>query len=184
MLKNLLPALIIGSAAFAVFVLILPAYDDIKTLNQEADRRQALLESRQNSLQKFLALDRQYKERKEDIDKISVLLPTISQTDQVVSSVEQIAAQSGMQLLEITTATSLVRGTSHNTLSIGLQLLGSYGSFLNFLKLAEQNLRIYDLTEAVIGQSESSQAGLLSFSIKINAYFLENTGTSNLSSGQ
>jgi len=153
--------------------LILPQYDAIKAINLELEARQLILTARQEALKKVEALSHQAEERQDDIDKLAILLPTNVQTDQVITSLDAIARQSGMRLTEIAAAPAGNTGQELSTLSITIPISGTYTSFLNFLNLIEQNLRLYDITGITIGPGQSQDSAILGFNVKINAYFIK-----------
>lgn len=168
----------LGSILFAlgfllVFVLALPQYDGIKNAKAALKTRQQLLDERTAELKNVKDLDRQVKARRSDINKIVVFLPASKQVDQIVSSIQSSASEAGLQLTglssgELTSATDI----GFKRLFVGIDANGRYPDFVGFLRKLEQNLRLYDVNE-IIGSLSTTQAGVLNFTVKLNAYYLK-----------
>lgn len=176
--KSLITSIIFAAGAFAFFVLVLPEFTSIQNANAALKTRQALIEEKNTELKKVTELDKQYKIRQADIDKIIVFMPEQKRIDQIVSSIQQIASQAGLSLAEITTAGSTETGEAagYKQMFIGFNVVGQYPSFLNFLRLLEQNLRLYDIFEidASLTTSAAGEAqNLVNFSVKLNTYYLQ-----------
>jgi len=178
MSKSLLASIIFAGGAFAFFVLVLPQFDSIGSAKEALKVRQTLLEERNAELQNVVKLNEQYKARQADIGKIVAFMPEQKRIDQIISSIQQITDQAGLSLTTITTAAAGETGEAggYRKVFVGFDVLGQYPSFVNFLKLLEQNLRLYDIFE-IIGSLTTSPAGgaqnLVNFSVKLNAYNLK-----------
>lgn len=171
--KNTLAAIIVGLSLFLLFVLILPQYDEIKAAKDAKESRLVLLGERTAAFENVQESNRQVQSRKSDLDKIGTFLPETKQIDEVVSSIQKIAQDAGLQLSGITTsATPALGGSEYKKLLIGLDLVGSYPAFVSFLRLIEQNLRLYDVFEIVATES-TTVPGVVNLSIKIDAYHLK-----------
>jgi len=140
--------------------------------------RQALIEERNTELQNVAELGKQYQARQADIDKITAFMPEQKRIDQIISSVQQISSQAGLNLAGITTAAAADLGETagYKKLFVSFDVEGQYPSFVNFLKLLEQNLRLYDIF-SIIGSPTTDVAGgrqgLINFSVQLNAYNLK-----------
>ena len=168
-----LAAIILALALFLLFVLAVPQYDEIKAAKAVIASRRALLDERTMLLDSVRTLDEQVQLRQNEVSKISTFLPEHKQIDEVVSSIQEIAAQSGLQLSSLTTAkTSFSSETGRENIIIGVDAVGTYPSFVNFLKLLEQNLRLYDIFE-ITAATSATAVGQVNFSLKINAYYLK-----------
>ncbi|MBI2063617.1 MAG: type 4a pilus biogenesis protein PilO [Candidatus Yanofskybacteria bacterium] len=173
MQKNTLAAIIFALSLFFIFVLVLPQYDIIKAAKGIIGPSQVLLGERKTFLNNVLELDKQAKSRQADIEKIKTFLPEHKQIDEIVSSIQKIAEQSGQQLVGLTTSeVLLVTNLDYKKVFIGVDIVGTYPAFVNFLKLLEQNLRIYDVFE-ITAASSTTIPGSVNFAIKINAYYLK-----------
>lgn len=173
MQKNTLAAIIFAIAVFAFFVLVLPQYDAIKLIKEATNSRQAALNERTVAFDRVKVLDGQVRQRQSDINKIKSFLPERKQIDEVVSSIQKISEESGMQITGMTTTgVSSLEETRYKKILIGIDIAGPYPSFVNFLKLIEQSLRLYDVYEVNAAASTTS-VGSVNFSLKISAYYLK-----------
>ena len=100
-------------------------------------------------------------------------MPERKQVDELVSSIQGIAEGSGVQIMGMATAdASSYEETRYKKMLIGVDSSRSLSVFVNFLKLIEQSLRLYDVYEITAAASTTS-VGSVNFSVKINAYYLK-----------
>jgi Tfp pilus assembly protein PilO len=175
--KTLVASIIFAAGAFAFFVLVLPQFNSISGARAALETRQSLLKEKEAALENVNELGKQYEARQADIGKIVTFMPTQKRTDQIVSSVQQITGQAGLNLTTITTAASSTgNAAGYKTISVSFDAGGQYPTFVDFLKLLEQNLRLYDIFEinasSVISVSGGPQ-NLVNFSVKMKAYNLQ-----------
>jgi Tfp pilus assembly protein PilO len=174
--KSLIASIIFAAGAFAIFVLILPEFTSIKDAKAALQARQALIEERNSELQKVAELDKQYQARQADIDKILVFMPEQKRIDQVVSSIQQMTTQAGLNLAAMmTAAVADTENVGYKKILVSFDVVGQYPSFINFLKLLEQNLRLYDIVE-IVGSPLANSGGaqnIVNFKVKLNAYNLK-----------
>jgi len=156
-----------------LFVLVFPQYDAVKIIKEATKSRQTLLNEWIAGLNNVRELDRQAQTRQADIDKIKAFIPERKQIDEVVSSIQKITEQSGLQLSSITTSEVLLTGEAgYRKIFVSVDMLGAYPAFVNFLKLLEQSLRIYDVFET-IAVASTTTSGKIIFTIKMNTYYLK-----------
>lgn len=176
--RTLIASIVFAAGAFAFFVLVLPEFTSIENARAALQARQALIEEKNAELKNVAELNEQYKARQAGIDKITTFMPEQKRIDQIVSSIQQISSQTGLNLTDITTAGAAETGeaTGYKKIFVSFNVVGQYPSFVNFLKLLEQNLRLYDIFE-IIGSLTTGAAGggqnLVNFSVKLNAYNLK-----------
>lgn len=176
--RTLIASIIFAAGAFAFFVLVLPEFTSIRNARAALQVRQGLIEEESVELKNVAELNKQYKARQAGIDKLTTFMPEQKRVDQVVSSIQQIASQTGLSLATMTTAAATETGeaTGYKKTFVSFDVVGQYPSFVNFLKLLEQNLRLYDIFE-IIGSMTSQVGGggqnLVNFSVKLNAYNLK-----------
>lgn len=173
MQKNALAAIIFALASFLFFVLVLPEYDAIRVVREAVSSRQLLLEERSALLKNVLELNRQATARQSDINKIKSFLPERKQIDEIVSSLQKITEQSGLQLSSLTTSVGPSTGkTEFKKIFVGMDVIGTYPAFVNFLKLLEQSLRLYDVFEITAAVSTTTLSNI-NLAIKMNTYYLK-----------
>ena len=173
MQKPTLSALIFAFVFFLFFVLVLPEYDAIKVAKEALESRRLLLSERTTLLNNVLELDGQAQSRQADIGKIKAFLPERKQADEIVSSIQKITEQSGLQLSGLSTSEVMLGGeVGYKKILVSADIVGAYPAFVDFLKLAEQSLRLYDVSEITAAVSTTT-LGNVNFAIKINAYYLK-----------
>lgn len=173
MQKNTLAAIISSLALFLFFVLVLPQYDAIRDATKVQKSRQALLVERVAELENVKELDRQSKSRQSDLDKIRTFLPATRQTDEIVSSIQEITQVSGLQLVSMTTAETPESGeVNYRKVLVSLDLISTYPAFVNFLKLLEQNIRLYDIFDVTAAESTTSP-GKINLILRLSTYYLK-----------
>jgi len=173
MSKNTIVAIIFAIASFLFFVLVLPQYDAVRFVGDAIRSRQALLDQKTASFNNVKKLDSLIKSRREDISKIKSFMPERKQADEIVSSIQKITEQSGIQLSSLTTSEAPVTNeTGYKKIFINADVVGTYPAFVNFMKLLERSLRLYDVLE-IIGTASTALPGSVNFTVKMNAYYLK-----------
>ena len=119
-------------------------------------------------------LNNQYRERSSDVKRISSIVPNAKGAAELVSMVEAVSRQTGLQLIELTMGGSDIQDNKEmRTVFLELGLIGNYPSLTTFLGLLESNLRLIDVFEITVSRMESSGAQIvLNFRVKLNAYYL------------
>ena len=171
--KNYLGVGLVALAIISFWLLIMPSWDRISLLNMAIAERENIIVSRADILKKIDDLNRQYKERSSDVSRISSVVPNAKNIAELVSTIEAITQQTGIQIVEITMGESGDQQQELKTVFVGLGLTGSYPSLTAFLDLVEKNIRLLDVFE--ISASQTSVPGaqvILNFRIKANAYYL------------
>lgn len=157
------------------FALVMPQYDAIKLFRRTVSEREAIFMERSAIISRIQELERQAESRRADIDRLAAFTPQGKQIDEIVSSLEKIAASSGMQLNAITTSEAgAAAAEEQKRIFITADLVGNYPNLVNFLKFLEQSLRLYDVSEIVISPATISGFGnYLNFTLKMYAYYLD-----------
>ncbi len=169
--RDFIAAVIFGLGCFLFFVVAMPQYDANANIRVLVKERRELLTQRTAMRDNVKELVRQYQTRKTDIDKLALLLPPKKQIDQIITSIQTAAQQTGMQLRGMSVGGASDASLNYKTTFIKLELGGSYPTLISFLKEMEKNLRLFDVLEINAGQDPNAKTpGLLSFEVKINAY--------------
>ncbi|OGN02704.1 MAG: hypothetical protein A2655_03265 [Candidatus Yanofskybacteria bacterium RIFCSPHIGHO2_01_FULL_43_42] len=172
--KNYLGVGLIGLAIIAFWIFVMPAWNRTSMLNDAITERGDLLSSREEILRKVDDLNKQYQERSSDVSRISSVVPNAKSAAELISTVETITQQTGLQLIEVTMGESGNQEQELQTVFIELGLVGSYPSLTAFLDLIEKNLRLIDVFELSASQASiPGQQIVLNFRIKANAYYLK-----------
>lgn len=168
--QNLFGSLLIAVAAFGFFGFLLPAYDEIRATQAAIDERSASIVELQNSLQAVDRLKGDMQGRIGEVDKLSGIIADEKRADEILSSIDAIANQSGMQIVQFSMGDiGVSEGIS--TASVEMNLRGAYPSFKTFLENLENNLRLFDVQSISISTPDDS--GILSISLRLNLYHLQ-----------
>lgn len=174
MTRNLLPSIIIAAGFFLLFTLALPVYDAVKETGGALEESREMLAQRQAAKNSFDKLNQEYNGRAGEINKVLASLPKNSRVDQIISSLQAGASQSGLQLRGITIGqTTASQAGPFRETPINLVLAGNYPSFVNFLAVIEKSVRVYDLARANMAKDPTAGPGLLNINLSLTAYSLE-----------
>ena len=154
---------------------VLPEYNKISELNVALNERQELYDSRGAIIKKIQDMNKEYQKRAADVTRISSVLPSKKSLAEMVSAIEKLSTQSGLQLISATIAGKPSDGQAgaYNFLPIEISMGGGYPGLVSFLQSAEKNLRIIDITTIDAAAGVTDRPGLLNFSVKGNAYYLK-----------
>jgi len=172
--KNYLGVGLAGLAIIAFWLFGMPTWDRISLLNGAVAEREDILSLRTEILKRIEDLNSQYQQKSSDVSKISSVVPNAKGTAELVSTIEAVTQQAGLQLIEITMGESSNQQQELQTVFVELGLIGSYPSLMTFLDLVEKNLRLIDVFE--LSASQASAPGeqiVLNFRVKANAYYLK-----------
>lgn len=171
--KNYLGVALAGLAIILFWMFILPTWNRTSLLNGAITEREDILSSREVILSRINDLNSQYQERAADVGRISSVVPNAKSAAEMVSTIESVTQQTGMQLVEITMGGSDDPQKELQTVFVELGLIGNYPSFVAFLDLVEKNLRLIDVNEISVSQTSAIGAQIsLNFRVKANAYYL------------
>lgn len=173
--KDYIGAGLVALALIGAWGWALPEYNKISELNDALNERQELYDSRSVIIKRIQDLNKEYQQRATDITRISSVLPNKKSLAEIVSAIDRLSTQSGLQLISATIAgkPSDSQVGTYNSLPIEITMGGSYPGLVNFLKSAEKNLRIIDITSMDAAAGSTDNPELLNFSIKGNAYYLK-----------
>lgn len=138
--KKLIGSIIIILIILSLFIwlAILPFINKIKQLSYEYLNKQEILVQLDQREFLFRNLENSYKEKKEDIDNIEGTLLTEKETVGFISTMENIADQTGNDF-EIKTAKSFSEEGEEKFLSLNISLWGDFESLLIFLANLEDS---------------------------------------------
>ena len=173
--KNYIGAGLIALALIGAWGWILPEYNKISELNVALEERQELYDSRSAIIKRIQDLNKEYQQKAADVTKISSVLPNKKSLAEMVSAMDKLSAQSGLQLVSATIAGKPSNGQagSYNFLPVEITMSGGYPGLISFLQSAEKNLRIIDFISIDAAAGSADNSALLNFSMKGNAYYLK-----------
>jgi Tfp pilus assembly protein PilO len=172
--KIYLSAILIIVAGFIFFGLSWPLYDNIKALKIAIADREGQYKDRKEIIDMISKLTQDYKDHSADISRFSIIVPKEKDSAELVSMVQAMASQNGLQLnsLKLLQPIDNQGKDSYYTEGIDMNLVGNYPSLKSFLYSVEKNIRILDV-QAITGSPVAPNSNLINFNVKVNAYYLK-----------
>lgn len=168
-----LGAILIAIVGILFWTLVMPMYDTVMVQRDALNERTTILENRNIIIANIKTLTQEYTQHSSDIQRFGSIVPAQKSAPELVSSIQALATQNGLQL------TSLSLGTNTNqtkdlydSQSIDMGLNGGYPAFKSFLMALERNIRVIDIVN-IDASPTSDNSPVISFRIKGNAYYLK-----------
>jgi len=173
--KRIFGAFTIAIALFFLWPVVFGGWAKIGALRAAVAERESILAQREKILANVRSAYSEYTQKlaQEDGKKFAALVPVRKDSAEIVSAVHAIAGDSGVQLGELrTTETKAAGAEQYKTLSLTMDVAGSYASMRQFLASLEQYVRLLnvDTIEASVDASNEAQ---LRFTIRADAYFIK-----------
>jgi len=172
--KNTIGAILIAVAALVFWVFDLVMYKQIPIFDSAISEHQAVLQKRKDAQQNIQSLYGTYQNRLSEIQKFLSIVPEGKEIAELISALETIAVQSGIEISEISIAEQKGAKTSKKgtrNVGISIKLLAPYSSILTFLNSIEQNIRVIDIQRIAVAPSIANT--LLGIDIRGEAYFIK-----------
>src|SRR6266498_2000765 len=171
-LKNLVGTILLTGAMFLFWVLDFHTYQKISVFRNAVDERESTVQEYETVLSSVAKMKKEYNQRLTDIRKFSAVIPVNKSSAELVSALENIAAQSGIQLGQITFNTSTPnQELPYKILAVTINARGGYLGLTTFLNALEKNIRLLDVDTAEASLPEAIQTSTLDIKIQANAYF-------------
>lgn len=172
--KSLLASLILAVSAVLWFVFGMPQYDEWKADRVILEERKQLLADAQASQQNIARLSKEYTEQSATVERVLLALPQGRQYDYVTSSIQTIAAESGMSLSDLNVSEDSKGTAGFQSTQVKIEMSGGYPELLNFLGALERSLRLYDITKIDIAAAAGGNSGgAVNVIIQMNTYSLK-----------
>lgn len=173
MINKFLPSISAAGAILIFFLLVLPSFDQTRLLRASIKEREVVLEEASQISAQIDNLNQELENKKSEVAKLDRLLPKQKEVPELLSSLEQIVSSSGMILSEINL--SEVSGQSEiGKINGNLKMTGSFDSFINFLDLAEKNLRLIDISMLDVAAQLAEGSRVINFDIRFEVSYLIN----------
>lgn len=187
MIKNLGILILILAFIGIIVLLDLPKFQDILSLRKEIKEQKEKFSGQQNIFAKVEKLTQSYEKNKENLEKISYILPSGKDTPDLIVQLEALSLEGGLVLEGMgfsapgeegmLSKAEEARGEeggavkNYKTLVINLNLIGSYFAFKNFLKAVEDNIRLMDISSINFSPELRGESQLLKFNLSIKTYY-------------
>lgn len=173
--RKIFGAFAIGIALFFFWPAVIGTWNQVSALRVAAAERDTLLKKRTDIFAKADAAYAEYQGKLTDQDgkKFAALVPVRKDAAELVSALQEIANGSGISLGQIHVSEGKGNAAEQfNTLSLTIDLSGSYASLRSFLTSVEQYVRLLNVKTISVGSGDRSSA-TLKFTVRADTYFLK-----------
>ncbi|MDP4001751.1 MAG: type 4a pilus biogenesis protein PilO [bacterium] len=171
--RTYIGATLVAIAGIIFWTMLVPAYDDILIKRDAITERTDIIKARSDILSNIKALSLEYSNKATDITRFASMVPEKKGVPELLSSIQALATQNGLQLTTIALSENSNPGAAdYQTQSIDLGLNGGYLAFKSFLMALERNIRLIDII-SISASPTSEDSPIINFSIKGNAYYLK-----------
>jgi Tfp pilus assembly protein PilO len=172
--KNIFGAFTLAVALFFVWPAVFGSWAQVSALRSALADRQALADQRTAILSKA---DQEYTQYQTLVSGSSgrafaELVPVKKDSAELVSALQDIANNSGVQVTQIQVSEAKAKeGSQYQTLSMTITLTGSYPGLRTFLAGLENYVRILNIGAIQISVDQTT--GQFNYSVKADAYFIQ-----------
>ncbi|MCI0619679.1 type 4a pilus biogenesis protein PilO [Candidatus Wolfebacteria bacterium] len=177
---RLITPIILILAATALYIwYINPTYADVRTLRTEEAQYDAALTRSQELIAVRDALLTTYNAfPTRELERLQRMLPDHVDNVRLILDIDNIAAQYGMALQNISIGEAASRGgdigadtSPTGAITLSFTVRAPYDSFQNFLMDLEDSLRIVDVTE--LSFATADETGLTGYTVTLRTYWLK-----------
>jgi Tfp pilus assembly protein PilO len=166
-------ASLIAVAGILFWILTMPTYDRMSANREALAERTALLEGRSAIINNIKSLIKEYTAHADEIKRFASIVPPQKSAAEIVSAIQTIAVQNGVQLSTLAVGPTLGDNqTPYQDQTIDIGINGSYPAFKSFLGALEKNIRVIDIT-SIDASPTTEDSPIISFRLKGTAYFLK-----------
>jgi Tfp pilus assembly protein PilO len=172
--KSIFGAFALAIACFFVWPSVVGSWQEMQALRDAVDERQQLNTQRNTILANVRTEYAKYTAVLAGSSGLAFaeLVPVRKDVAELVSAIQDMATNSGIQVTEIETSEqSAKEGDQYHTLSLTLALSGSYRTLRAFLGNLEQYVRVLNVRS--IDASSDTNTGTLKFSVHADTYFIQ-----------
>lgn len=171
--KTYIGSCLIALAGILFWVLLMPTYDQVMAQRDAIAQRADIIKNRSDIINNIATLTKEYSKRSSDIARFTSIVPDKKSVPELVSSLQALTTQNGLQLETIALSGGTTKSTDpYQGQPIDLTLTGSYPAFKSFLMNLEKNIRIIDIV-SISASPISENSPIINFSVKGNAYYLK-----------
>jgi len=154
-----------------IFVLVLPAYNDLNDLNNQIFEKETSLQSQQEYFWELEDIAKRVEGQEESFEKIRSAIPNGSNLANLMNYFQRSASKAGVSMENVSPA--LIVSTQEKKVHasrVNLVIIGEYPAFKNFLSIIEKSSRLIEI-ESIGFQSPNEQGDPFSFNISTKVYY-------------
>jgi Tfp pilus assembly protein PilO len=173
--KRIFGAFTVAVALFFFWPAVIGGWAKVQAMRAAVAEREALLAKRTEILANVQTSYQEYQQRLGAADgtKFAAFVPVRKDAAEIVSALQDIATESGAQLGEVRTTEARTKvGEQYKTLTLTIDLEGSYPAMRGFLERMEQYVRLLNVQSIEVAP-DTQNSGALRFSITADAHFIQ-----------
>jgi Tfp pilus assembly protein PilO len=179
--KNMFGAITVGIALFFLWPAVFGSWSEMRALKDALAERTQLEKDRAVILDQFTTEYAKLKKMNatEAGKMFAAMVPIGKNGAEVISAMEEIATASGIQLTSVAVSEDPETGSkaadkSYRSMSLKIEMSGSYPALRAFLRGLEQYVRVLNITKLeIITSSGDASAGQLKFTVTADTYFIK-----------
>lgn len=172
MTSKLFSAIIISLTILIFFLLVLPSYDKTRILLKNAEERESILKEEEEILNRIKSLSNEIEGNKDSIGKLERFLPKKKEIPELITNLEEITKNSGINLKEITISEQPGQ-EAIKKIAGSIKVSGDFPQFLSFLDFLEKNIRLIEIPKINITIQTSEKTKLLNYELQFETNYLE-----------
>jgi len=154
-----------------IFVLVLPASNDLSNLNNQIFEKQISLQSQQEYFWELEDIAERVEDQEESLEKIRSAIPKGADLANLMNYFQKSASKAGVSIENVSPA--LIASTKEKKVRasrVNLIIAGEYPDFKSFLAIIEKSSRLIEI-EDVSFQSPNEQDDPFKFNISTKVYY-------------
>lgn len=174
MIKMLSPIFAFTAGIVIFLVFLLPGWDEVKGLKALEENKIQTLKDLGNWSAYFDDLSAKYQSAENDLQKLSLTVPSEPQIPELLVQLEDIARRNGLAVddvqFNIPASDRLAKPADKNlgVVNVKIKMEGDYNNFKNFTADIEKNIRLMDISLVSLN---AGGEGLMKFEVEISTYY-------------
>lgn len=164
-------------AVFVIFVFLIPQWNVIGNQRTDKINKQKYLDDLKAIVAHIDELSSIYAAAEENLEKLSLAIPSESELPNLFIQLDNIAGRNGMAIegIKFDIAKSAENSSEGvGVVKINLDIKGAYPDFKKMLADIEKNVRLMDISSIDFSGtgSDTAESDLIKFTVSLNTYYL------------
>jgi len=154
-----------------IFVLVLPAYNNLSDLNSQVFEKEIFLQSQQEYFKELESVADRIEDQGESLEKIRSAIPIGNDLANLMNYFQRSASKAGVSMENVSPAlVASTIGKKVRAIKINLIIVGEYPAFKDFLSIVEKSSRLIEC-ENISFQSPTQEGDPFSFNVSTKIYY-------------
>ena len=154
-----------------IFVLVLPAYNDLNDLNNQVFEKEISLQSQQEYFKELENVADRIEGQEEALEKIRSAIPVGSDLANLMNYFQRSASKAGVSMENVSPALiASTIGKKIHASKVNLVIAGGYPAFKEFLAIIEKSSRLIEV-EDISFQSPTQESDSFNFNLSTKVYY-------------